>query len=78
MKNGKPDFEKMAKLVRSSSAFPIIKSFRDARAGAGPVDVPEDQEDAETATLRLLEIESGVSALVTGNELEARLGKLLH
>ena len=78
MKNGKPDFERMARLVRSASAFPIIKSFRDAMADAGPVDDPEDQEDAEVATLRLMELEAHPAALVSGAELEDRLRKLFH
>jgi hypothetical protein len=31
MKNGKPDFEKMAELARACGAFPIIQAFRDAK-----------------------------------------------
>lgn len=30
-KNGRPDFEMMAKLVRRTAAFPIIQAFREAR-----------------------------------------------
>ncbi len=38
----------------------------------------EDRRDAEIAARRLLEIEAGESALVSGKALEARLGKMLN
>lgn len=70
MKDGKPDFNKMAKLVRECAAFPIIQSFRDAYEET--MDIP----DVEIARKRLEDIAKNPKLLIEGSALSKRLADL--
>lgn len=78
IKDGKPDFKKMARLVRKTTAFPIIQSFRDTYKDIDdrPSNDLENDLDIEIACKRLTDIEENPRLLIEGDVLDKRLADI--